>query len=66
MFGLGLLGGQDMLSEAQPVITALRALHHDIGSVNAAKVFANAPGDIRLVWVALADKNYVPAFFAWS
>jgi len=43
------------LPEAAPVVAALARLHVDVGSVNAAKLYADAPADMRLLCVAVAD-----------
>jgi hypothetical protein len=42
--------------EAAPVLAALEQLHHNIGSVDAAKVHADAPAGARLLCVNLVDQ----------
>jgi hypothetical protein len=44
-----------VLPEAWPVLEALRALSIDVGSVDARKVFVDAPADVRLLCCAVVD-----------
>jgi len=46
-----------VLDEARPVLDFLKEHHHDIGSINADRLDARAPPDMRLLCVALADQS---------
>jgi hypothetical protein len=44
---------------AQPVIDFLRSHGHDIGSVNADRLYHDAPSDMRFLCVGCADRGAV-------
>lgn len=45
--------------DGAPVLDALTRLHHDIGSIRASHLDPEAPPDVRLLCVALADEGAV-------